>query len=571
MPARGARRARVAAVEVLEDRCCSARGIPGRRRRRRRRTSRRLAPRRGRCTGWRPYFSALSSRLTSTCWMRSGVAGCRRASSATSTAIRPSGAATHRLDACERASARDVHRLRLDRDSRGRAAVASRISSVIWLSRAAWVAIISRSSPALVRGREVLAREERLRGAVDGRHRRPQLVRDRRDEVALLLVEAALARQVAERIDDAVRLPARRRTRATDPGLRPRPGASSSAPTPCLGDRDPLGERVPVAEGSAAGRSQGVARRRTPGDQRRGAVPEADDAVGVDEEDPVADGLEHARRLLALGGDRGAAASAASSRRALARGGARSGRRRPSGATRPRRSRARPGVDRARRSSTGRRRRPRSSCLTGTIIAASSAAALPRAASGPSPRGRRRSSVAAGSWTRPRPTSFATSGSPRHDHAALHAAARAVQRAAGSRDVERLPSIQAVLARGSARRARRRTRRRRRRAAPRPASNSWKRSYTRSGRASRRAVAPSPAGGQPAAPVARAARGAHGDRNQSPRETHAGAGGHRRPMASRPAAKSLRASARCADGLCVMETSTAQEAAVSANATRPFA
>src|SRR5207253_7770960 len=44
---------------------------------------------------------------------------------------------------------------------------------------------------------------EGLRGAVDRRQRRPQLVRDRRDEVALQLLERPLLRHVAKRVDDA--------------------------------------------------------------------------------------------------------------------------------------------------------------------------------------------------------------------------------------------------------------------------------------------------------------------------------------------------------------------------------
>src|SRR4029079_315143 len=46
--------------------------------------------------------------------------------------------------------------------------------------------------------------EQRLGRAVDARHRRPQLVRDRRNEIALLFIELPLTRQVAKRVDDAL-------------------------------------------------------------------------------------------------------------------------------------------------------------------------------------------------------------------------------------------------------------------------------------------------------------------------------------------------------------------------------
>ena len=49
-----------------------------------------------------------------------------------------------------------------------------------------------------------VAAEERHGRAVDGGHRRAELMRDRRHEVVLLVFEPALARDVAERVDDAV-------------------------------------------------------------------------------------------------------------------------------------------------------------------------------------------------------------------------------------------------------------------------------------------------------------------------------------------------------------------------------
>ena len=54
------------------------------------------------------------------------------------------------------------------------------------------------------------------------------------------------------------------------------------------------------------------------GDQLRRAVPEADEALVVEQEDPVADSLEHARGVLALGGGRlGAGAGCRLALRAL--------------------------------------------------------------------------------------------------------------------------------------------------------------------------------------------------------------------------------------------------------------
>ena len=52
--------------------------------------------------------------------------------------------------------------------------------------------------------RDVVALQ-RHRGAVDRGERRPQLVRDGRDEVALQLLDGALLGQVAERVDGALR------------------------------------------------------------------------------------------------------------------------------------------------------------------------------------------------------------------------------------------------------------------------------------------------------------------------------------------------------------------------------
>ena len=74
---------------------------------------------------------------------------------------------------------------------------------MIWLRRAACVAIISAVLPA---GRGSAGRRGggASRPRVDGGHRRAEAVRDRRHEVVLLVFEPALAGDVAERVDDAV-------------------------------------------------------------------------------------------------------------------------------------------------------------------------------------------------------------------------------------------------------------------------------------------------------------------------------------------------------------------------------
>ena len=58
---------------------------------------------------------------------------------------------------------------------------------------------------ALLVGERHIGAAQCHRRAVDRRQRRPQLVRDRRDEVALQPLERALVRQVAERVDRALR------------------------------------------------------------------------------------------------------------------------------------------------------------------------------------------------------------------------------------------------------------------------------------------------------------------------------------------------------------------------------
>jgi hypothetical protein len=70
-----------------------------------------------------------------------------------------------------------------------------------------------------------------------------------------------------------------------------------------LGDGDARDERLPLGEDVGDGVAARLVRRQSRR-ERGGAVPQTDDAVAVDEEDAVADRVEHVRRLLALGGDR---------------------------------------------------------------------------------------------------------------------------------------------------------------------------------------------------------------------------------------------------------------------------
>ena len=144
--------------------------------------------------------------------------------------------------------------------------------------------------------------EQRERSAVDRGHRRPELVRDRGHEVAALLVEPPLRRDVAERVDHTLRA-ADRDERQPEVAFR----ATSTGSVAGLGRgaaaRRPGSARRALATPGSARRAACPAPRE-PGEQLGGAVPELDDALVVDEEDPVADGLEHVRRLLALSGHR---------------------------------------------------------------------------------------------------------------------------------------------------------------------------------------------------------------------------------------------------------------------------
>ena len=73
---------------------------------------------------------------------------------------------------------------------------------------------------------------KRQRGAVDRGERRPQLVGDRRHELALQALDAPFVREVAERVDGAAR---ERHARDREPALR----------AACSSDRDGLGPRGP--------------------------------------------------------------------------------------------------------------------------------------------------------------------------------------------------------------------------------------------------------------------------------------------------------------------------------------
>ena len=154
--------------------------------------------------------------------------------------------------------------------------------------------------PSLAVRQDVLPPAQRLGGAVDSGHRRPQLVRDRRDEVGLLLLQPALARHVAERVhhtrDSAHRDERQPEIVAADLD-RQRHRARAAVR---LGDRDRRCQRRPagqvVCERPAADVAGGQ-----PGHRLGGAIPEPDDSVAVEQEDAVADGIEHLRGLLPLG------------------------------------------------------------------------------------------------------------------------------------------------------------------------------------------------------------------------------------------------------------------------------
>ena len=152
-------------------------------------------------------------------------------------------------------------------------------------------------------GREpdVLAKQ-RPRGSEDAGQRCAQLVGDGRDELALALVHAVLEGEVAERIDDPLRAehghdrqPELVAVDVDGHGDRPR-ACSFDRDCDLRGDRGPPGEDF----GDRRAENALAVEARNP---LRGTVPEPDDAGVVEQEDPVADRLEHLRRVLALGCD----------------------------------------------------------------------------------------------------------------------------------------------------------------------------------------------------------------------------------------------------------------------------
>ena len=306
--ARRARQLRPRSVELLEDPLLLGERDARARSRRRRGARRRSPARRERCTG---VVAAVLDRVVEEVdeHLLDAVARAgRRADLGRDVDVDLRRSAAAATASPRRSSAR----ARRGRPARSRptsvprsSCVASSTASVIWLSRAACSATISSICRFCSGVSSLVALEQRLRGAVDGGHRRPQLVRDRRDEVALLLVEPPLARQVAERVDDAVRRRARRRTTARGRARRRATGSvtvRAAAPCSTTGIRatsaghsgkTSVSGRVPQASSalrpvtSAAARFQ---RRTMPASSTRKI--------------PSPTSVEHVRRLLALGGDR---------------------------------------------------------------------------------------------------------------------------------------------------------------------------------------------------------------------------------------------------------------------------
>ena len=159
--------------------------------------------------------------------------------------------------------------------------------------------------------RDVVALQ-RHRRAVDRGERRPQLVRDGRDEVALQLLDRPLVGEVAERVDGAVR--------ELGGGEREPELAARAVDRERLRPVAGLAER-PAAPAPASAGAPTISASREARDALRRRVPEPDDAVAVDEEDAVADELERLRRLRA--------AAAARRRGAHCRARRRRGRRAP--------------------------------------------------------------------------------------------------------------------------------------------------------------------------------------------------------------------------------------------------
>ena len=197
--ARRAGQLRIAAIELLEDSLLLfAAGF--------------LCPRRARrsvgvsagatvtVTGGRPYLKALSTRLTRICWIRSR-----------SPSTYGSPGAVISTFGCARQLERPSHELGdvdlLLRDGHLTVVEPGRQQEVVdnLIEPLRLPGDELEKATALLGTQLDVGAEQRLGRAVHARHRCPQLVRDRRNEIALLLIELPLTRQVAERIDDALR------------------------------------------------------------------------------------------------------------------------------------------------------------------------------------------------------------------------------------------------------------------------------------------------------------------------------------------------------------------------------
>ena len=140
---------------------------------------------------------------------------------------------------------------------------------------------------------------ERLRRAVDRGERRPQLVRDRRDEFRLDLLERALLGQVPERVD--------RPFLEADPGAGDPELSAVELDRHGLGvhqlarlarDGDPRRDLVPAFDDVRDRLAEHIGFRQA-GDRRGRGVPEANDPLAVDEDDAVANGFERPGRAAA--------------------------------------------------------------------------------------------------------------------------------------------------------------------------------------------------------------------------------------------------------------------------------
>ncbi len=152
------------------------------------------------------------------------------------------------------------------------------------------------------RERDVVA-EQRPRRSENTRQRRAQLVRDGRDELALALVDAVLEREVAERVHDPFRAEYRDDRQPELPPVDVDRDGDRTRARAFDRDGDLRGYERPAGKDVRDRRAEHALAVET-GYPLRGAVPETDDAAVVEQEDAVADRLEHLRCVLALGRDR---------------------------------------------------------------------------------------------------------------------------------------------------------------------------------------------------------------------------------------------------------------------------